>query len=148
MFSICPLHALNMMQFVDKDHHDCLSGMCPENSYCEGIVDGKVLCRCQPGYRNMGQVGEEMVCEDRDECQEEAGVCNNPLSVCSNKPGYYTCECKFGYYGNGDALCHDVDECLDESDDCSDGFLCVNQPGSFSCLKITGNNENFAFYSG
>lgn len=124
--------------FIDKDSDDCLENSCPENSYCDAVVDGKVLCRCQPGYRNVGQSGEEMVCEDVDECREEAGVCNNPLSICSNKPGYYTCECQSGYYGNGGASCRDIDECLDGSDDCSDGFLCVNLPGRFRCQKIPG----------
>ena len=44
----------------------------------------------------------------------------------------FNCTCDAGYEGDG-KLCYDVDECLNETHDCSATSNCRNIPGDFIC---------------
>ena len=47
------------------------------------------------------------------------------------------CECKDGFLSTGLGICSDVDECVNESQLCSNGSKCVNTDGSYDCFEST-----------
>jgi len=50
-----------------------------------------------------------------------------------NTVGSFDCLCIDGYQDNGE-FCADIDECLEN--ECGDGYVCTNLPGSFECADI------------
>ncbi|XP_018398956.1 PREDICTED: fibrillin-1-like [Cyphomyrmex costatus] len=101
---------------------------------------------CPLGYRYNAT---NQVCDDVDECLER-NVC--PDGGCQNTIGSYICikeksaksasyeACPPGYEWHpltGD--CADIDECVVLSAACAaDKPFCVNTPGSYTCLEMTG----------
>lgn len=77
-------------------------------------------------------------CADLNECLE--GVCP-PLTVCTNLPGSYACECAPGTIGVGDD-CKDIDECADETHTCGPGETCVNEQPGFSCVVVNADPDD------
>ena len=94
---------------------------------------------------------------DIDECL--SNPCN-PNASCSDNQGSYDCQCNSGYSGNGftctgkqvyiedkginistkmdilnknDVFCLDIDECSQNTNNCSTNATCSNKPGSFDC---------------
>jgi Calcium-binding EGF domain len=51
-------------------------------------------------------------------------------SFCSETEGF--CFCNAGYEGDTLTGCVDIDEC--RTDICDPGFMCINTPGSYSCI--------------
>jgi len=114
---------------------------CPEGS---GMVsDGHGGCVCPPGL----ELDETDVCVDIDECAVGTDNCVEPAE-CVNVPGSFNCECPegYGYVSDGDGgcvcpdgfidngeVCADVDECLDQTDNCVAPAECRNFDGGFAC---------------
>ncbi|CAH1226450.1 HMCN1 [Branchiostoma lanceolatum] len=75
--------------------------------------------------------------EDYDECSAGDHHCSQ---LCNNTAGGYSCYCGEGYYTDEekDHLCLDIDECYEETDNCTDLEVCGNDPGSFHCNCTQG----------
>ena len=56
---------------------------------------------------------------------------------CFDTKGSYTCSCKTGFTGNG-ISCLDIDECVNNMDNCDTNATCVNAQGSFGCSCKNG----------
>ncbi|KAJ1376612.1 Wall-associated receptor kinase, galacturonan-binding domain [Sesbania bispinosa] len=67
-------------------------------------------------------------------CKAENSECYNSM-----KGAGYLCKCSNGFRGNPYLLhgCQDVNECM-ESNDCIDGAICSNFPGSYNCSCAEG----------
>ncbi|XP_041866255.1 nidogen-1 isoform X2 [Melanotaenia boesemani] len=77
------------------------------------------------GDVNGGQLEENPCFTGRHGCDTNA--------VC--RPGQgtqFTCQCVAGFNGDG-RICHDIDECREESQACGSNSICNNQPGTFRC---------------
>ncbi|XP_064633070.1 cysteine-rich with EGF-like domain protein 2 isoform X2 [Lineus longissimus] len=95
---------------IDFDECSVQPTPCKDNEYCSNTV-GSFLCmacnaacdrclgdgddkcvKCKDGYEM-----KEGRCEDIDECEEDATLCQADQQYCVNKPGSYNCACKKGY---------------------------------------------------
>ncbi|XP_071751491.1 thrombospondin-3a-like [Centroberyx gerrardi] len=103
-----------------------------------------------PGYRcglcPNGMMGNGTHCQDVDECIL-AQPCFRPEG-CVNTARGFSCEpCPAGYSGpqlSGVGVdfakshhqeCHDVDECVELSNNCVPNSVCINTEGSFRCAE-------------
>ncbi|XP_071380282.1 thrombospondin-3a-like isoform X2 [Centroberyx affinis] len=103
-----------------------------------------------PGYRcgpcPNGMMGNGTHCQDVDECIL-AQPCFRPEG-CVNTAKGFSCEpCPAGYSGpqlSGVGVdfakshhqeCHDVDECVELSNNCVPNSVCINTEGSFRCAE-------------
>ncbi|EFN68423.1 Fibrillin-2 [Camponotus floridanus] len=109
------------------------SGICGLNSRCENTV-GSYRCLCDEGFENVG--GAAGACQDIDECQQTAGLCQH---MCINFWGSYKCGCEAGFRLNADnRSCSDIDECTEFKDDNLCIGICENTPGSYACKCPNG----------
>ncbi|XP_013137391.1 PREDICTED: cartilage oligomeric matrix protein [Papilio polytes] len=140
-------------------------GSCPEGylgdgQRCQHICDARRPCRerkctpvstspyyqcqeCPKGFQWSGYS-----CVDIDEC-DLIRPCDELVS-CRNEEGGFTCgPCPAGYAGSAGwrgageerrrERCIDIDECEDGRTSCPRGRLCVNTPGSYTCVPCGGN---------
>jgi alpha-tubulin suppressor-like RCC1 family protein len=56
----------------------------------------------------------------------------------SHGPNATECFCAPGYEPTPDGGCADINECIEDADDCSGSTTCVNTPGSFLCVCSAG----------
>ncbi|XP_028230615.1 uncharacterized protein LOC114410917 [Glycine soja] len=69
-------------------------------------------------------------------------LCKSNYSECRDAevgPGYH-CKCYSGYRGNPYLSngCQDVDECNEKTHNCTEGSICSNSPGIYSCSCLKG----------
>jgi hypothetical protein len=77
---------------------------------------------------------------DHDECALNNGGCDE-YSICTNTEGSRECSpCPFGYRGSSYQRCDVVDQCVDQTHNCSSYYSdCkLTQPGLFACICQPG----------
>jgi len=134
------------------DLDDCDPDPCdPTHGTCEDQGPNKYHCNCEPGWTGM-HCGY-----DQDECEAETHGCD-PYALCTNTFGSHECVCQNDYWGQPepgatcttctvcpsgwnpigpcqleDLTCVNVDECVEETDNCHDHATCMDNEGSFKC---------------
>ncbi|XP_019632704.1 PREDICTED: uncharacterized protein LOC109476260 [Branchiostoma belcheri] len=109
------------------DVNECTRAVdnCAENATCTN-TPGSYTCRCDQGFAGNG-----IQCEDIDECLRGEDDCDiDTKAVCTNLIGSFSCACYNGYQGD------DVDECVEQLDDCEQ--VCTNTDGGFNCSCALG----------
>ncbi|XP_049876570.1 cartilage oligomeric matrix protein [Pectinophora gossypiella] len=138
----------------------CPDGYVGDGQRCQHICDARRPCadrRCTPTSTSpfydcegcpQGYEWNGYTCVDMDEC-DLIRPCDDLVS-CRNEDGGFTCgPCPIGYEGSSGwrgsgnerrrEQCVDVDECADGRATCPRGRLCVNTPGSYTCVPCGGN---------
>ncbi|CAD0203328.1 unnamed protein product [Chrysodeixis includens] len=137
----------------------CPPGYNGNGQQCQHVCDSHRPCgsrRCTPTgsspYYNCedcpkGFEWNGFTCVDMDEC-DLIRPCDEVVS-CRNEEGGFTCgPCPAGYEGSQGwrgagaerrrEACVDVDECASGRAHCPRGRLCVNTPGSYTCVPCGG----------
>ena len=77
----------------------CSDEACPTNAEC--VMPSKPDCRCKNGFElKLWESNQTGTCVDTDECSSLEEICPEN-TVCRNFPGGYECNCKDGYFGDG-----------------------------------------------
>lgn len=125
---------------VDVD--ECVANVCGDWD-CRN-TEGSYSCKCWIGYQQVEQSSRSdsssgFLCEDVNECESGAHTCNADSEVCVNLDGNFECACNAGYEAIGET-CQDLDECAAGLDNCEADEVCVNTPGSFTCMSHQMNS--------
>jgi len=135
--------------YTCTDLDDCDPDPCdPIHGTCEDRGANMYECVCMPGWTGI-ECGD-----DEDECVEGTHGCD-PAADCTNTYGSHSCVCQNDFYGDGtlctpcttcgagwkeegiceeiDLTCVNVDECVEEVDNCDGHSTCVDNEGSFKC---------------
>ncbi|XP_043362786.1 adhesion G protein-coupled receptor E3-like isoform X21 [Dermochelys coriacea] len=124
------------------DINECLGPSladCGPNTNCNNTA-GTYFCTCINGYEPSSGKGQfmnasENTCQDIDECQQNATVCE-PHGNCINMPGSYRCKCSWGFgksQKDASKICTDIDECHKIPNICGPNATCINTNGSYRC---------------
>ena len=117
-----------------------------DSSECPQGTVGSPLCNNDPANPNgdgtCTLAFPPAGCADIDECAGEAGSPCAPDAICDNTVGSFTCECAFGFEGDGFS-CADVDECASPATNaCDDHATCGNTAGGYTCTCDDGYTGN------
>jgi len=119
---------------ADINECDTNNGGCDVLTTCTNTPGNRTCGACPSGYLGNGDDG----CMDINECTSDADDCDaNPLAMCSNIPGAFTCACPSGYEGDGHGSngCSDINECASGNGGCdtSPMVTCTNTEGGRTC---------------
>lgn len=119
---------------VDVNECDTNNGGCDALTTCTNTPGTRICGACPSGYAGNGDEG----CMDIDECTSDTDDCDsNPVAICSNTPGAFTCACPSGYEGDGHGSsgCVDINECASGNGGCdtSPMVTCTNTEGGRTC---------------
>ena len=142
-----PGSAIVFKQYLDlpTDHiswedDECYSQPCLNGASCYD-EDFGYTCDCAPGWAGINCFDARVVCDNSENpCQliveAPAGMIDHPGARCTHAgPGVRTCDCYYGYSGDGFS-CVEIDDCL--SDPCNNGGTCVNGVGDYTCTCMDG----------
>ena len=76
---------------------------------------------------------------DENECLTGTHMCD-PNAKCTNTIGSYSCDCRYGFSGNGQT-CVEIDECSDGSHKCGAESVCTNHDGGYDCSCPVGYDK-------
>ncbi|GBM84967.1 Delta-like protein C, partial [Araneus ventricosus] len=111
--------------------------LCGDETECKVSAPSGFKCECKKGYlRRTSFVPAPNVlvdiCEDVDECLNPA-ICPN-TTTCSNRPGDYTCICKYGHrLEEGKSVKTDGCRAVCNPNPCVHGTCSVTGKDGFSC---------------
>lgn len=125
---------------VCVDVNECETGhhQCAEHSSCQN-VPGSFTCTCNEGYAGSG-----LVCDDVNECSDEASKACAANAICTNSAGSFQCQCGDGFTGDGRRSCVDaVDDCSVSPPPCLHGGMCTDDardstPTDYVCRCAQG----------
>ncbi|PIO23404.1 hypothetical protein AB205_0048350, partial [Aquarana catesbeiana] len=103
-----------------------------DGCYCVNTI-GSYFCNCYSGFEYTEEIG----CLDIDECADSSLNNCDPVAICINYYGYYTCICPYGYYGDGYHC--EINECL-QGTLCGSNEECIKYIGSYSCIDPCSNH--------
>ncbi|XP_033646780.1 stabilin-2-like isoform X1 [Asterias rubens] len=117
----------------------CGDAICHPFAICSPPISDVAdpLCVCSPGYTGDGRLS----CAEIDPCQRE-GVCSVHAHCNHTSPGKHTCQCLFGYYGDGKE-CHPINRCQQEPSVCPPpSSKCVfDGPMRYHCDCMEGYDD-------
>ncbi|XP_065179894.1 fibrillin-3-like [Sycon ciliatum] len=117
--------------------------ICQPYGQCNN-THGSFVCDCVKGAKLVAYSNQ---CVDIDECENRyygpTQYCDY-RSNCTNSPLSFDCNgCRSGYKGDGSpGNCSDIDECALGLHMCTNGFVCNNYYGGFSCRCPSGYRIN------
>ena len=80
---------------------------------------------------------------DIDECKARTSGCSLNAD-CHNNKGGWECECFVGFRGDG-TNCFDIDECIENIDECGDHSTCLNTVGlDLTRFSMTSGYSQFS----
>ena len=137
-FAVCLCEPAYSGQNCESELDACKDNPCQPGQMCTDLT-AEEQGDSEVGYNCTGCPGgfhlRSSVCVDIDECSND--TLNDCSQRCKNTGGSYICECDPGYrLGSDGHTCHDVNECVEKSDQCMQ--LCQNTDGSFRCLCQDG----------
>jgi len=122
-----------------------------DNATCTN-TPGSYTCTCGMGYEGDGREGgtgctNANAC-DVAPCGDNADCVDQPPPALKQADGR-TCTCRAGFSGAPYDLtpgggCTDIDECADSAviNECVEGTICINTPGSFTCGDVACPTPN------
>lgn len=113
----------------------CLAGLdtCHPDASCTPFGAG-YLCQCNEGFDGDGQICSPI---EVDACATTPPPCDPNATCVPIRSGEFRCECNPGWAGDG-LTCTDVNECVTGEAECDPAALCVNTPGSYTCVCPSG----------
>ncbi|XP_059080209.1 protein kinase C-binding protein NELL1-like isoform X4 [Tigriopus californicus] len=167
---VCPKLNCSDPRPADPENEVCCP-TCRENCRLSGelIAHGTshqptikpcVSCSCDDGRLHCHRIEDKcplLTCSIEEQILEEGKCCKvckadhcsrghdcHPSAQCVNGHFHYTCQCPYGFIGDGRSACQDIDECqivgeTPQQHHCTDpNTTCVNTPGSYRCECISG----------
>ncbi|XP_017783633.1 PREDICTED: fibulin-1-like isoform X2 [Nicrophorus vespilloides] len=126
--------------------------ICDNSQTCINSI-GSYKCQtvCPKGFIYKASI---QTCADVDECITGANDCNRESQICLNNKGSYACidkasktTCPPGFKMNmATQTCEDVDECIEDFVECSDGEVCINEEGGYSCQPNPAFSHRTTYY--
>jgi len=115
----------------------CLNVTCDEWRECNSQSGECILKsgRCETN----ANCSNNLVCDQTHNCVNQTNPCEN--QTCSNHGSCVVendsakCNCQNGFSASG-LNCIDINECTNNTHNCSTGYKCVNSEGSFNCQDI------------
>ncbi|KAK3931322.1 Fibrillin-1, partial [Frankliniella fusca] len=127
---------------------------CGLNAVCKNLA-GSYECACPPGFNgnpfSSCQECSSLECQCQPPYQivdgncllsgcEADGLCPGGAECVTIAGGVSYCACPHGYRPDGNGVCQDINECLENKHMCSYGAECVNQPGAHQCVCPLGTS--------
>uniref|UniRef100_A0A8C5M7K7 Stabilin 2 n=1 Tax=Leptobrachium leishanense TaxID=445787 RepID=A0A8C5M7K7_9ANUR len=114
---------------------DCVALKCSENYRCMSDSSGVLVCKCLPGYEEIGTK-----CQPINPCLKK--VCDAAADCIFLGPNKHKCSCKEGYKGDG-KVCLPVDPCQENFANCpTASSMCkYDGPGKSHCDCKDGYNN-------
>ncbi|KAK2171661.1 hypothetical protein NP493_1037g00031 [Ridgeia piscesae] len=116
-------------------------GKCLFGEHSEGQVLAStfriVACKCNVGYTGSRCADDIDGCDDNP-CTVGTNCTDlTPAEHVTQGRAYVCTDCPIGYVDD-DGTCVDFDECSNQTHSCTDTQLCINMPGTFTCVCVTG----------
>ncbi|XP_075987081.1 uncharacterized protein LOC142983835 isoform X2 [Anticarsia gemmatalis] len=152
-----PGFKLSLATGICEDINECEEdNVCQHDQICVNQL-GRYDCKanvdstrdpsaCPEGLRKNTKT---LLCEDVDECRENAHVCKANQN-CLNTHGGYECHCKLGYELDiNSETCVDLNECATGQHDCiPQAQRCDNTVGSYLCVRIASCGTGYVLEHG
>ncbi|KAM3723456.1 Fibrillin-1 [Dirofilaria immitis] len=120
----------------------CLNGtnICDQNAEC--LLTG--ICQCKQGFEGDGYYCRAVNVKFEKVTQTMQSKLPECKQQCASNEQCYRgeCRCVEGYKRGPNVTCMDIDECSTDTHNCHPVAMCINVPGSFTCICPSGYNGN------